>query len=58
MDVMKEESESIVTNEVWDIIELPKGFKVASSEWVFKTKRDLKGKVKRFKARLVAKGFA
>ena len=54
---MKEELESMATNEVWDIIELPKSSKVVGCKWVFKTKRDSKGKVERFKARLVAKGF-
>ena len=57
MDAMKGELESMATNEVWDIIELPKGSKVVDCKWVFKTKRDSKGKVERFKARLVAKGF-
>ena len=57
MNAMKEELESMATNEVWDIIELPKGSKAVGCKWVFKTKRDSKGKVERFKARLMAKGF-
>ena len=57
LDAMKDELESMATNEVWDIVELPKGFKAVGCKWVFKTKTDSKGKVERFKARLVAKGF-
>ena len=57
MDAMKEELESMATNEVWDIIELPKGSKAVGCKWVFKIKRDSKGKVEWFKARLVANDF-
>ena len=57
LDVMNDELESMATNEVWDIVELPKGSKAVGCKWVFKTKKDSKGKVERFKARLVAKGF-
>ena len=48
----------MATIELWDIVELPKGSKFVSCKWVFKTKRDLEGKVERFKARLMAKGFS
>jgi len=44
-------------NNVWDLVELPYGFKTISSKWVFKTKCDSKGNIERYKARLVAKGF-
>ncbi|RWR73399.1 Gag-protease-integrase-RT-RNaseH polyprotein [Cinnamomum micranthum f. kanehirae] len=57
LDAMKDELESMTTNDVWDIVELPKNSKTVGCKWVFKTKRDSKGKVERFKARLVAKGF-
>ena len=57
LDAMKEELKSMDHNEVWDLVELPKGCKRVGCKWVFKTKRDSKGNVERHKARLVAKGF-
>ena len=42
---------------VREIVELPKGHKPIGYKWVFKTRGDSEGKVKRFKGRLVAKGF-
>ena len=33
------------------------GAKPIGCKWIFKTKKDSKGNVKRYKARLVAKGF-
>ena len=57
LDAMKEEMKSMDHNEVWDLVELPKGCKRVGCKWVFKTKRDSKGNIERHKARLVAKGF-
>ena len=48
----------MANNQVWDLIELPKGAKAIGCKWVFKTKRDSSGNVERYKARLVAKRFA
>ena len=45
------------SNDVWDLVEIPKGAKRVGCKWVYKTKFDSKGNVERFKARLVAKGF-
>ncbi|KAL0462714.1 UNVERIFIED_CONTAM: hypothetical protein Slati_0159000 [Sesamum latifolium] len=56
-DAMKEEMNSMAFNEVWDLVELPDGFKAIGCKWVFKTKKDSLGNIKRHKARLVAKGF-
>ena len=53
---MKEEMLSMANNGVWDLVELPENFKPIGCKWVFKTKKDAKGKIERFKARLVAKG--
>jgi hypothetical protein len=55
---MKKELKSMDNNNVWDLVELPKGSKRVGCKWVFKTKRDSKGNIERYKARFVAKGFA
>ena len=49
---------SLKDNDVWELVELPKGHKAVGSKWVFKTKTDADGYVERFKARLVAQGFS
>jgi hypothetical protein len=54
---MKDEMKSMSTNEVWDLVEIPRGAKAVGCKWVYKIKRDSKGNIERFKARLVAKGF-
>ena len=57
LNAMNEEIKSMSDNKVWDLVELPEGYKTVGSKWVFKTKRDSKGNIERYKARLVAKGF-
>ena len=57
LDAMKNELKSMDQNEVWDLVELPEGSKRVGCKWVFKTKRDSNGNIKKYKARLVAKGF-
>ena len=44
-------------NDVWNLVELPKGVKPIGYKWIFKTKRYSEGNFERYKARLVAKGF-
>ena len=44
-------------NEVWNLVELPKGSKRVGCKWVFKTKCDSKDNIGRHKARLVAKCY-
>jgi hypothetical protein len=51
------EIESMAKNEVWEIVELPKGVKAIGCKWIYKTKKDSNGNIDRYKARLVAKGF-
>ena len=57
LDAMRDEIQSMRHNGVWELIELPEGQRPTGCKWVYKTKRDSKGKVEKFKARLVAKGF-
>lgn len=53
----KEETKSMCDNQVWELVELPKGFQSVDSKWVFKTKNDLEGNSERYKAHLIAKCF-
>ena len=48
---------SMTSNRVWDLVELPNGAKVIGCKWVFKTKKDPLGNIERYKARFIAKGF-
>ena len=57
LEAAKEEYQSMLDNEVWEIVKLPEGKKPVGCKWLFKTKRDSNGKVVRYKARLVAKGY-
>ena len=57
LEAMQDEMRSMSTNDVCDLEKNPKGAKTVGCKWVYKTKYDSKGNVKRFKARLVAKGF-
>ena len=56
-ETMEVEMNSMNTNDVWDLEEIPNWAKTIGSERVYKTKYDSKGNVKRYKTRLVAKGF-
>nr|XP_016473360.1 PREDICTED: uncharacterized mitochondrial protein AtMg00820-like [Nicotiana tabacum] len=54
---IKSEIESMCSNQVWDLVELPTGVKPVGWRWINKKKRGADGKVQTSKARLVAKGF-
>jgi hypothetical protein len=54
---VKDELKLMSNNQVWDLVEIPKGAKIVGCKWVYKTKHDFKVNVERSKARLVAKGF-
>ena len=54
----QEELDQFQKNDVWKLVELPKGKKVVGTKWVFKNKLDEAGKVVKNKARLVAKGYS
>ena len=54
---MKDEMSSMSKNEVWDLVDLPGGYRPIRRKWVFKTKHDTICQMERYKARLVAKGY-
>lgn len=49
-DPMKEEFDSIIKNQLWELTELPNGAKAIGLKWVFKIKRDELGVVTKYKA--------
>ena len=55
---MNEEYRSLMANNTWDLVPLPKGVKLVKCKWVYKTKYASDGSVERYKAWLVAKGFS
>ncbi|GJV70941.1 retrotransposon protein, putative, ty1-copia subclass [Tanacetum coccineum] len=57
LDVMNVEMQSMIDNEVWDLVDHLPNVKNIGSKWLFKKKTDIDGAVHTFKARLVAKGF-
>eukprot|EP00253_Pinus_taeda_P022187 PITA_22187 len=55
---MNEEYHSLLANDTWDLVPLPKGRKLVRCKCVYRTKYGPDGKVDKHKARLVAKGFS
>ena len=54
-ETVEDEIKSMKTNGVSKLEIIPKGAKIVGCKWVYKTKHDSKGNIKRFKARLVRK---
>ena len=52
------EYDSLLSNDTWDLVPLPKGKNIVGSHWVFKLKRNSDGSVERYKACLVAQGYS
>ena len=55
---MKEEYKSLLANDTWDLVPLPKGRKLVRCKWVYRTKYGPDGKVDKRKDILVAKVFS
>ena len=55
---MDEEYRSLIANDTWDLVPLPKGRKFLRCKWVYKNKYASDGSVEILKARLVSKGFS
>ena len=54
---MVSKMESMYSNQIWDLVELPEGIKSIGCKGIYKKKRGVYDKVEIFKARLVAKGL-
>jgi hypothetical protein len=57
VDAMTEEYQSIMKNEVWEIVPRPKNKYVVSSRWLFKIKHATDGSIEKYKAIFFARGF-
>ena len=57
-EAMVEEYDSIMKNQVWEVVPRPEGKKVVGSRWMYKVKHATDESVEKYKARFVAKGFS
>ena len=57
VNAMHEELNNFTRNQVWELVERPKGDNVIGTKWVFRNKQDQDGIVVRNKARLVEQGY-
>jgi hypothetical protein len=55
---MTEEYQSILKNDVWDIVPRQKGKSMTTSKWIYKIKHAVDGSVEKYKERFVARGFS
>ncbi|KAE8685157.1 Expansin-A8 [Hibiscus syriacus] len=54
---MKDEMDSLMSNQTWELAELPQGKKALHNKWIYRIKEEHDGS-KRYKARLVVKAFS
>jgi hypothetical protein len=57
-DAMMEEYQSIMKNDVWDIVWRPEGKSVVTSKWIYKIKHIADKSIKKYRARFVSRGFS
>ena len=46
--------QSIMKNDVWEIVPIPKNKSVVTSKWIYKIKHAANARIKKYKARFVA----
>lgn len=57
-EAMDDEYNSLIENETWKLVDLPKGSNLVDNKWVYKIKETPTGDIERYKARLVVRGFS
>ena len=57
-DSVIEEYQSIMKNDVWDVVPRPEGKSIVTSNWIYKIKHAVDGSIEKYKARFVACGFS
>ena len=58
VDAMVDEYDSIIRNNVWELVPRPTDKSLVSSRWIYKLKQATDGSVEKHKAKFVAKGFS
>ncbi|PHT29367.1 hypothetical protein CQW23_31044 [Capsicum baccatum] len=56
-EAVDSEIDSILSNHMWELVDLPPENKPLGSKWIFKRKMKTDGTIDKYKARLVVKGF-
>ena len=54
---MIKEYQSIMKNDVWDVVMRPEGKSIVTSKWIYKIKHATDGSIEKYKAIFVARGF-
>jgi hypothetical protein len=57
-DAMIEEYQSIMKNDIWDIVSRPEGKSILTTKWIYMIKHAADGSVEKYKARFVARRFS
>jgi hypothetical protein len=55
---MMKEYNSIMKNDVWEVVPRPEGKSVVTSRWLYKLKHVADGSIEKYKALFVAQGFS
>ena len=57
-DVMIEEYQSIMKNDVWEVVPRPEKKSIMNSKWIYKMKHAAYGNIEKHKERCVAQAFS
>ena len=55
---MIEEYQSIMNNDVWEVVPRPENKFVVNSKWIYKINHAVDGRIKKCKARFVSRAFS
>ena len=54
---MQDQMDSIMKNQVWELVDLPPEYRTIRNKWVLKVKCKANGSIDKFKVHLVVKGY-
>ena len=57
-EAMMEEYESIMKNDVWEVVPRPDGKSIVTSKWISKIKQAVDGSIDKYKAIFVTRGYS